>query len=58
MKELPIGSRITLEVAKGKCKQCYFYKPGNKYDVCQFKNNPGCVMRADDNSIIYKEIKE
>ena len=56
MKELPTGSRITLEVVEGKCKKCFFYKNHS----CLLDGDGNCYehIRKDKKAIIYKEVKE
>ena len=62
MKDLPVGSEITLKVVedkKGECNGCFFYEFASDIyaDTCTgFKC--GSTERKDGKNVIFKEVKK
>ena len=58
MKDLKIGTKITLEIVEGDtCKDCFFQ--ACSYDECEKLLMNICYgpLRTDGKSIIFKEVK-
>ena len=58
MKDLKIGTKITLEIVEGDtCKDCFFQ--AYSYDECEKLLMDKCYgpLRTDGKNIIFKEVK-